>query len=108
MKNRLLPILAAFAMVIVTPAHAAYIIKKAPATKAPAAVPAAEPNQQYEIPVATPPSDEAIKNAVDEFRDLPRAERRERIKAARQEYDNYKSSAPREGEMNTLLLVIIA
>jgi uncharacterized membrane protein YqaE (UPF0057 family) len=103
MKKASLLLLTVLAMAFAAPAHAAFIMKKAAPAKSEAA--AAVPGNEA---VATQDAGkDQIGDAVAEFRNLPRAERLERVDAAREELRNFQR-APGDGNINTLLLVIIA
>lgn len=102
MKNALLLLLIAFVMAFAPAANAAYVIKKTAPEKEPAKT---EANQATYI---TPITEDANRTALDEFKNLPREERMERVREAREVFKEYKKGGFSEGTTSTVLLVILA
>jgi uncharacterized membrane protein YqaE (UPF0057 family) len=102
MKKASLLLLTVLALAFASPAHAAFIMKKTAPAKSEAAT-----VSNTEAVATQDAGKDQISDAVEEFRNLPRAERAERVHAAREELRNFQR-APGDSNISTLLLVIIA
>lgn len=108
MKNVIVLLLLMCFATATPPAYAAFVIKKKVQESVPGIVKAPKEYQHTETSNVTAPSHEAIAKAVDEFRDLPRAERRERVREAKDAFIRFGNTEHRSDDISTLLLVIIA
>lgn len=110
MKIATILLLAGFIVTCSCPARAAFLIEKKGHEKAASTNASKEETVEAETQPALSRDGEAnetITNAVDEFRSLPRAERRERIRDARQEMDMFHRTDQDAGDMEKLLPILI-
>ena len=109
MRKASLLLLAIFTLAVSNPAHALLYNKKAEPAKTEAVAAPVNANDALDAAPA-PLSREDVAAAAENFRNLPRAERAERMRSVKEELRSLRRSGlePREGDINTLLLVIIA
>jgi uncharacterized membrane protein YqaE (UPF0057 family) len=113
MKQAYLLLLFTLTLCFAIPAQASFIIKKkAPVKRHTLHM---RPEKTTTTDAAATPvnaiTEGAVASAADEFNNLSREERKARIREVKEvirDFNREESAAPRDGDMNTLLLVIIA